>query len=654
MKYSLFLLFIICANAVFIFQVELYGQYGFDPMGVFTRQTRPMLAWSSAAKGVGEFADSSFAQRMTSVDWSVPQEYVKEKLTDRQQNLDSLSLIPKQSMLMLDWADVANATRGFFASRLGRSLHSINWPLVLKKLEVPRRFRQQVKTKSGGIMKFIKSPLFHELFSGRLVLAILPVNPDEVIQQDEKQTELQQLLANNLLILLNFKQEHLVQSVLTILSLGSQKKALMHKGVLFFEFGRKKGGKFYLFTAGSQLVVSPAMEPVRQSIDLYLHNFFYEQSGFHQNNEYEKLKKHTNGRDDFFLYADVAAIRSLVNKMAFNTETEPPAKENQGGIKHKTAVKVRRMVLFHHTTDNLQQFTSVFHHDLSQSVTDKETVFARQPVLSRGLSKMPSNLLVYFWTNWFDLKTWWRTSQIWGSDVEGGMADDIAAWLEKQTGMSMNGFLSLFSQEFGFNVDSISNSGFIPVPRICICFGMKDREQVKRILEKMIIGLPVRRTEVAGMEIVSFILADGLMQPSYAILDKFLVIADGRDQIENLLRGNPERLVDDADFLEVDTGMAQPSNMLLFVRVEKLNEELKEIISWAPTLIGIRDQKAAARSDVLVKRVLLPLLDGLKMYRAEGIRSYSTPGEVIFDVMLSTRPDEESESKSLAIDPGVP
>jgi hypothetical protein len=221
----------------------------------------------------------------------------------------------------------------------------------------------------------------------------------------------------------------------------------------------------------------------------------------------------------------------------------------------------------------------------------------------------------------------------------------MAAWFEDHFGMKMERFLALFGHEFGFNVAEIRTSGFFPVPRICSCIELVDRDGVERILEKMISGLPLRRDKVAGVPVISIMAANGLMQPSYALLEKFLVIADSRQQIVDILRVRGRRLVEDDDFRAVDMGLLQPSNLVMFVRSAGLVDGLKEFVSWAGTMIAIRNEKVGARSKILVDQVIVPLLEGMKMYRAKAVRSYTAPGEVVIKAVVLTENIREDLSE---------
>ena len=211
--------------------------------------------------------------------------------------------------------------------------------------------------------------------------------------------------------------------------------------------------------------------------------------------------------------------------------------------------------------------------------------------------------------------------------------------------MKIDRFLGLFGREFGFNIAEIRTSGFIPVPRICFCIEVTDPDRVQQLIEQAIAGMPLRRDRVAGVPVVSIMAANGLMQPSYAMLDRFLVIADSRQQIEDVLRTSSRRLIRDREFEAVDMGMLRPANLVVFARTSELIEGLRELASWAGTIIAIRDPQAGEKSKVLVDQVILPLLDGMKMYRAKGVRSYTAPGEVVLESVVLVADPAAAESK---------
>jgi hypothetical protein len=403
-------------------------------------------------------------------------------------------------------------------------------------------------------------------------------------------------------------------------------------------FVQTDGHKLYAAFVDDHLVFSPGLQTIHRSIDLSLEHLVREKTGFVLKSEYAALKKRSRGLDDFFIYADLSRLKPLLKRLLPGRL----ALEGQHIVEYAGS---SRMALWHVSHKKTRQFISIVQFDPESLAPFQKTIYTRKPVENRRLQNMPSDLLVYFWSNWLDLPAWWRETLARSTEGELASAGRMARWLEKQTGMTMEQFLGLFGREFGFNIAEIRTSGFFPIPRICSCIEMTDRDAVEGLIEKMIVGLPVRRDAVAGIPVVSIMAANGLMQPSFALLGKFLVVADSREQIENILRFSSRRLVRDDLFRAVDMGMLQPSNLVMFARTAEIIDGLKEFVSWAGTIIAIRDEAAGKQSKILIDQVILPLLDALKMYRAKGVRCFTGPGEVVVDsVVLIADPDEDGES----------
>ncbi len=550
----------------------------------------------------------------------------------RQQPGDPLELVPRQTVLMVDWTDAAGAATSFLRSRFGRSLSSIDWPYVLAQLEVEGPLPEQLLHQFRRMHAFFADPLFTELFSRRVVVALLPVDPI-AFRQDP-----QGALAENLLMVVTGQHKHVLPELLGILArVLDRDETLSYQGFPIAVFVRENGTRLHVASVDGQVVISSGVKTVKHSIDLSLKHLVQEQTGMVLNSDYMALKDRSGKEDDFFLFADFSRLKLLLSGLW--------PERSSGGHDLPEFAGTERMAFFHHAGNNTQQFTAIVQFDPDQLAPFQKTIYTRKPVENSSIGKMPLKVLVYFWSNWLDLSAWWQETLARGTEEELAAATSIADWIKEQTGMTIDQFLALFGREFSFHIPEIRTSGFFPVPSICLCIELADPDRVQTLLEKMISGLPLRRDKVAGIPVVSILAGGGLMQPSYALLDRFLVLADSREQIEDILQHNSGRLVSDDVFQAVDMGMDKPSNLVVFARTAELIDSLKEFASWAGTIIAIRDEQAGVRSKVLLDQVILPLLDGLKMYRAKGVRSYTAPGEVVLDSIVLTVEPNRNESE---------
>ncbi len=530
--------------------------------------------------------------------------------------------VPADSLALLEWRDPAGALAGFRATRVGRCLEEIDWDGVMRGLGMPEERIRTIRRQLAQVSFFVNGPMFGELFGGSVVAALLP--PQQGTTAAAGPARLRQE------VVLLARPRHgaaAARLVRTLLQGGDAIRVAAYQGIDLYRLRTLFAtGPLYLAVRDDLLVLASAMAPVRRCLDLVLARMVHAATGMGGSRVYQRLRKRTRGRDDCFLYLDVAALKS-----SFPAHGAPlPAAVAGGAASLSSGARgIQKAVFFHQPFNDVQQFTSIVEFDTDQLAPFQATIYSRPPMENRRIAGMPANLLVYFWTNWLDLPDWWRSTLRRSRRRERETARRVAAWVEQVTGRDMDSALAMFGQEFGLNIVEIITSGFFPVPRICLCVEMADPVAIRSVLDALLKGVPVRREVIRGVPVVSIMAAGGLMQPSYALLDRYLVLSDGRDQIEAILQPSGKMLLDDPDFRKVDMGLLQANNLVVFARTAALVDGMKELASWLGTIVAIRDGESAAGSKVLIDKVVLPLLESMKMFRAVGIRSYTGQGELV-------------------------
>jgi hypothetical protein len=206
---------------------------------------------------------------------------------------------------------------------------------------------------------------------------------------------------------------------------------------------------------------------------------------------------------------------------------------------------------------------------------------------------------------------------------------------------SVDKFTALFGNEFGLNMNEVLSSGFLPVPRLCFCIEVRDRQRLLELLEKFGKGLTLSRHKLGTVEVVSLEIAGGLMQPAYALTSRFLLVADNRSQIEAILQPGVDTLNQEADFKRLTLDMTGSNNLVAFVRCAPVVEGMKELVKWVGTIVAISNPQRGRSAQELIGGVVLPLLDGLKMYRLAGMRSYIDDGDLVYQTTATVEADNE-------------
>ncbi|WP_456473182.1 hypothetical protein [Desulfolithobacter sp.] len=531
-------------------------------------------------------------------------------------------VIPASASAVFALNNPVASYHSFLRTPLGVRLCAIDWAGVLADLAMDEDIAREILKQIPQIDRLATSSLARELFSRRVFVTLLPARETGAGSGS---------IHKQIVVVTEPAYPARIFDLLdTVVAPGLGVGMEHYQGRVIRKYLLSRNLTLYVTRIDGLLLCSLDPEPLRQCLDENLSRLTRSRTGLANSSGYMDLLKKGGQARDVFFYVDFSGIANLVGATLSGGADQ---KENLELLRDFLA-QLECGALFLDRGPDVVRLATVIRPDPDRLGPLGQNLLARSPVLNRKISVMPADLVVYFWSNWLDLPAWWQK-------VPGPQARKMERVVLKHSGLSMDAFFSLFGQEFGFNVSEIRTSGFVPVPRICLCVEVRDRQRLASLLAPWLEGLPLRREKVDGGEIVSLMAADGLMQPSYALLEKFMIVADGRDQIDAILpaagayaMANP-RLADDPAFVEVDVGMMKPSNVIFFARVSRLVPGLKEFAAWGSILLSIWDKEAARRSRILVDQIIDPLLDGLSMFRALALRGTVEGRDLVWRAGLS-------------------
>lgn len=624
----IFSFFVLCP-AVYV--LVFYSQKDKEPLGTIAQEAVRLIHKRSLISTGKALLNAPVTDRLAGITLSrLPRLFIQG--IEQQSRVSSRSiapqeLIPRHAMVVLELANAAATGKSFLDSGFGQTLNDIDWPAVLQGMQLKRRLRQPLEQNASGLLYLLTHPSFTQVFSRRLFLAQLPALPS-LIRGEQRHP-----LQGNLLMIMDPGQEdsETVLSALLAILRGKQ-TILKHAGFTIYVLKSENKQNLYIASVGGKIILSFAQQPIRKSIALFLNRLFQQRNDLLLNQEYTKMEKKRPKKTDFFLYVDLFRLKIHLKLLFARFSSQNKSRESMNS---PWAPGVKSMGFYHHTEKNTAQFKTIvqaivrFSED--QLYPFQKHIYTTPPIRSRSFEEVPADLLLSFWCNWLEPGLWWQTTLAHGEQEELAAADRIAAWIKENTDMSMDEFLGLFGKNFSVHVADISTAGFFPVPRLCFSIEILDRKRMDDFFQKIIGNLPVKRTMVGGVPITSLLAAQGMLQPSYAFFNGYLLLADSREQIEEILLKKKIPLTEGKEFQAVDTRLAEPANLHFFARTPEVINALQELASWAGTMIAVRDHQTGAMSKLLVDQVLSPLLDSFKVYHAIGIRSATAPGELIID-----------------------
>ena len=303
------------------------------------------------------------------------------------------------------------------------------------------------------------------------------------------------------------------------------------------------------------VIIALSEKPLQDALVRSLKYMTGSRTGLDTSEKYINLKKRAEGRDDQFFYVDLEKITAGLN-------------ENAGGLRQLMTNQANRNLLplsfpysrfaFYRQSEKYKfKYSAVLQYDHKNHGPRKPLLFA-PPVRNRTLQELPADLVLYFWTNVFNFNSLWNTILQTAGPQQVEILNYLEQWIMSRTGLSMDQVLDLFGHQFSLNIAEIRTSGFLPLPRVCIRLELVDPAGTEAVMKQLFDEFTIEQVMVGHHTVNSLMLAGGLMRPSYAFVDNFLVIADSQEQIIHVLEKKKKLLIRDSSFKKIDIGLNKP------------------------------------------------------------------------------------------------
>lgn len=203
-------------------------------------------------------------------------------------------------------------------------------------------------------------------------------------------------------------------------------------------------------------------------------------------------------------------------------------------------------------------------------------------------------------------------------------------------GMSVESFLGLFGSEVGLFLDYIHAPHQAPRSKACLTIEILDHQRIEAVCKRLVAGLQTVEVLSSGLRIVTTILANGLLQPAYALFDQQLVLADGVELIERWYGQNRQTTValDPNPLLD-----GRRCNFFLFLRTA-------DMVEWLlPMATSIGKEYAARMGEdyrhwLLADPVLTSFLANLRGIETSRIRSLIDNDALLLELVWTLQPHQ--------------
>lgn len=527
---------------------------------------------------------------------------------------DIATVLPEDTLALIEWSDVDQASAGWRRWPIGSPM---SCPLLLKEM-VRLGFPEALVEELGDVSSFLaacaKNPSFADLLARKAVLALLPpANGSASIAFP---------LHRHLVFVLQQENEALLlKTVQDLLGPLRSKQITAYQGESVHTLVLEKGPSFSYWVGQGVIICAENPLLVEKCINHALQRMVREKVGIQSNATYQRLHQHSQPGADIFFYAD---IERLHHHLPALRETD----NDNGGL------LPRHLAFYHRGKGRLNNrfgFLALFDEEALTAFTRRQQLPA--PAVDPPSLRVFRETELSLWTNWFQPKKWWDFALQVSDPEVGALMASVAQEFSESMGTSFDSFFHVFGSGFGvfINKQGVPNQSDRTLG--CLAIEVRDQAAVLAMIKRLVAGLQVVAVKSGDTEISSVVLAGGLLQPAYAVVDRYFLLADSVELIEQARQQlQPYR----------QGGKEQPSwtegregNLFLFVRTGDLIERLLPLLTLLAKETGEQGRLLPLESRRFLREIGLPLLTGLRTVATTRLHGYVGGETILLEVDCS-------------------
>jgi hypothetical protein len=536
-------------------------------------------------------------------------------------HVDPASLISEDVLVSFTQKDLGRVLEDFQNSRLGKAFAQIDLVKMAEDMGIPEENISHLKTGQEGTINFLQGSLFKEIFKNEFTVALFPLDASS-LQNPTGSIE------DHLLVIA--RPEHGAQ-LINLLTSGFLKilnQTSVPYGPHTIKLFQLEKGKDLAAVAVQDLVLIAFDERIiRDSLDCYNKK----KRSLSDNEGFQKLR--AMFMDPLsFSYISMESLRRQMEVLIEKADLQQKDLLKNAWGKWSGLQAAGHGVW--RENDKIRD-KGIFVVDKAKLDPTLRNFYATPPEKNSSLAIVPQNVLAYYWTNTMDFPTYWNM-YLQGSGFSRQKIETIRKGTIRQFGMDMETILGLLDKQCGLLVQDRVGKRFLPIPDFSLFIRLKDSRQLVDLARNFLKNnaLLVQTKEYKGVDITSLsAFAQGGLMPVYAIHDQYLIVASSMMMIEQIVDTMKEGhgLADNPRFQKVSAGLLDENNSVGYIRIGDLMHTVKGMVGWGRAIVAIQDRKNAQNAEIVIDRLVNPVLDGFSMYSDFGLHSRIDPNQVLIE-----------------------
>ena len=308
-----------------------------------------------------------------------------------------------------------------------------------------------------------------------------------------------------------------------------------------------------------------------------------------------------------FLFSNLLKqLMTLASPVAAGGKSEDPAKVQKEIDEAMSKVAGFKAIGYSFSPAPLETHKFDVLFDKEKLDPSLKAMYSCPPQENKTTSFIPSDAMAYQWNNCLDFKSQWNEfkkelQKNYNDDSKGVSAQETIASIEKSLKLSIEkDILPAFGQEVGGYLADISLEGPFPMPKLVLFVQVADQSAAEKVISTLTTNpqIVMQKEDYKNVQIKYAALTLGAqIQPSYCFLDGYLLLATNREvikaTIDSLNKTVPALLSSEA-FKNVNFGLSDKNNSILFVKLDSLFHRLHTIAQWGVTQVEARASRMQA------------------------------------------------------------
>ncbi|WP_448873843.1 hypothetical protein [Desulfobulbus propionicus] len=474
-----------------------------------------------------------------------------------QRPLGPIDLIPRETTALLEGGDLARDWSEWRQGLVGKTVFHPDFPPFLEQLGFDRQPVDHLFSWVGALDRVVADDGFQFLFSHPSVVALLP---GQLGNAHEPKAVL-----NCLLVVHQLDNPEVFPQVLSqFFGKITTRSTSVFQGLQLTHVQFEQGIQLSWFVHESLLVWSFDQRVIHRCANHLLQQLIPIQASIQQNSPYARLKKLSGKSVQTFAYLRLGAFTALL----------PGAQQGYG---EERFFPDHLAISRSSTPSHGASFVASALAESGQFAFVKKHFQFRDGVAPPCRAEFSADTSLYFWTNWFKPEVFWPWLQ---QENERSRQSRLEQWfggLDTAGKVTLKTFLLLFGDELELMINRLRAPHQFPLAMACMTVELRNQQLVAELLKRLLHKIQTIEVVTRGLTIQTMLLADGLLQPAYSLVNNRLIVADCVELIEKWHEQEAPGFNKAA--LEVQQFNRQRSNFFLFLRTGDMVEWLLPIIT---------------------------------------------------------------------------